>query len=98
MFRQEKAHSPEFYLKAIEEWEKGNKLSRECLITPISSLTEEDLQIVVEVYNNPRSITTVQLIVDNLNTLKSYFAKKAKDVYMIASPIGNIAPTFGYRL
>ena len=98
MFRTCNRGSKEFFETAIEEWCYENKVTRQSVLSDCSHLTDEDKQLVCDVYNNEKTISTVQSIIDYLEEVKELVRRGAHDIYIIAVPKGNIYPTFGYKL
>lgn len=96
MFRTCKCGSREFFETAIEEWCKKNRVNKMSVLSDVSHLTAEDKQMVCDIFNNEKSIVTVQSIIDYIEEVRRLVAEGAHDIYMIAVPEGNIYPTFGY--
>ena len=98
MFRTFKPGTTLFFETAIEEWCKANKVSRTTILTSVSDLSDEDKELVVAVYNHPKTVATLHSVVTNIAELREKVKRGAKELHIVASPIGNIPPTFGYKL
>lgn len=97
MFRSEKSHSKEFYTKAVEEWcKKHAKKNIELISKPTGNLSEEDLELVVQVFTAPHSICILQDCFKYLSYLKHLKKEGKTGISLLSCPVGKINPTFGY--
>ena len=92
--------SEAFFRKEIEEWCFQHKCKDTTLFhKPANGFTEEEKMMIVSVFQNPKSICTLQSAVDHLAEIKDYFMKGITNFGMIALPVddGRINPTFVYK-
>ena len=97
-FKAELKGTTKYYKKAIKEWCKANRVTETDILVDVDAMTDVDRDIVVDVFNNEKTVATLNSVVLALPLLKEKIANGVKNLYLIASPYDHEHVTVGYKL